>query len=44
MTHLALSETVPDEKGPTVTWGHHVTDTEYRAAHDTLRQEHGPRT
>jgi quercetin dioxygenase-like cupin family protein len=44
MTHLALSETVPDEEGPTVTWGDHVTDTEYRAAHNTLHQEHGPRT
>jgi hypothetical protein len=44
MTHLALSETVPGEEGPTVTWGDHVTDTEYRAANNTLHQEHGPRT
>jgi hypothetical protein len=32
MTHLALSETVPEEEGPTVTWGDHVTDEEYAAA------------
>ena len=44
MTHLALSETVPDEKGPTVTWGHHVTDTEYRAAHDTLLTTHSTKS
>jgi 4-carboxymuconolactone decarboxylase len=35
MTHLALSET-PDEEGPAVTWGDHVTDTEYQAAHQAL--------
>jgi quercetin dioxygenase-like cupin family protein len=32
MIHLALSETVPEEEGPTVTWGDHVTDEEYAAA------------
>ena len=40
MTHLALSETVPDEEGPTVTWGDHVTDDEYRAAHEAVRGDH----
>jgi quercetin dioxygenase-like cupin family protein len=44
MTHLALSESVPDEEGPTVTWGDHVTDTEYWAAHDTLQPKHDPPT
>lgn len=39
MTHLALSETVPEEEGPAVTWSDHVTDTEYRAAHQALRSE-----
>jgi quercetin dioxygenase-like cupin family protein len=37
MTHLALSETIPAEEGPVVTWGDHVTDEEYRAAHDATR-------
>ncbi len=36
MTHLALSETLPEEDGPTVTWGDRVTDAEYAAAHQTL--------
>jgi hypothetical protein len=39
MSHLALSETVPEEEGPAVTWGDHVTDTEYQAAHQALRGE-----
>jgi 4-carboxymuconolactone decarboxylase len=39
MTHLALSETVPDEEGPAVIWRDHVTDTEYQAAHQALRGE-----
>jgi hypothetical protein len=37
MTHLALSETIPAEEGPAVTWGDHVTDEEYGAAHDATR-------
>ncbi|GAA1359975.1 cupin domain-containing protein [Arthrobacter rhombi] len=32
MTHLALSESVPDEKGPAVIWGEHVTDADYQRA------------
>jgi hypothetical protein len=43
MTHLALSETVPDEKGPTVTWGH-TSPTPSTALLTTLHQEPGPRT
>jgi quercetin dioxygenase-like cupin family protein len=39
MTHLALSETPPVEEAPAVTWGDHVTDTEYQAAHQALRGE-----
>ncbi len=39
MTHLALSETDPEEEGPAVTWSDHVTDTEYRAAHQARRSE-----
>jgi hypothetical protein len=39
MTHLALSETIPAEEGPAVTWGDHVTDEEYRAAHEAVRGE-----
>jgi hypothetical protein len=42
MTHLALSETVPDGEGPTVTWGGHVSETEYRAAHEALHEDHAP--
>jgi quercetin dioxygenase-like cupin family protein len=42
MTHLALSET-PEEEGPAVTWGDHVTDTAYQAAHQALRGENTPR-
>jgi len=37
MTHLALSETGAPEDGPAVTWGDHVTDDEYRTAHETIR-------
>ena len=33
MTHLALSESPPDHEDPSVTWGDHVTDDDYRAAH-----------
>lgn len=39
MTHLALSVTVADEDGPAVTWGDHVTDTEYQTAHQSLRDK-----
>jgi quercetin dioxygenase-like cupin family protein len=39
MTHLALSETLPEKEGPAVTWGDHVTDTEYQTAHQALRDE-----
>jgi 4-carboxymuconolactone decarboxylase len=39
MTHLDLAETVPEEEGPGVTWGDHITDTEYEAAHQALRGE-----
>lgn len=39
MTHLALSESVPEEEGPPVTWGDHVTDIEYQAAHQGIRGE-----
>lgn len=42
MTHLALSDMVPEEEGPTVTWGDHVTDTEYAAAHRVLRNANRP--
>jgi hypothetical protein len=37
MTHLALSETLPEEEGPAVTWGDHVIDTDYQTAHQALR-------
>jgi quercetin dioxygenase-like cupin family protein len=36
MTHLALSESIPESEGSTVTWGDHVTDQEYHAAHDAI--------
>jgi quercetin dioxygenase-like cupin family protein len=42
MTHLALTETVPSEEGPPVTWGDHITDIEYRAAHEALRDAEDP--
>lgn len=32
MSHLALSELLPDRDGATVTWGEHVMDEEYRRA------------
>jgi quercetin dioxygenase-like cupin family protein len=37
LTHLALSETVPAEEGPPVTWGEHLTVDEYRAAKNAVR-------
>jgi hypothetical protein len=37
MTHLALSVTPPEEEGPAVTWGEHVTDPEYQTAHQAVR-------
>ena len=30
MTHLSLTEGVPDGKGPETDWGEQVTDAEYR--------------
>jgi quercetin dioxygenase-like cupin family protein len=36
MEHLALSESVPPEDGPTVTWGEHVSDDDYRQAHQSI--------
>jgi hypothetical protein len=43
MTHLALSETAPNE-GPAVTWGDHVSDTEYRAAYEALHEDRASHT
>jgi 4-carboxymuconolactone decarboxylase len=43
MTHLALSETVPEDQGPAVTWGDHVTDAEYQQAHQSLPRPEHPR-
>ena len=36
MAHLALSETIPPDEGAPVTWGDHVTDDEYRTAHEAV--------
>ena len=35
ITQFALSETIPAEEGPPVTWGDYVTGDEYRAADET---------
>jgi quercetin dioxygenase-like cupin family protein len=42
MTHLALSETLPEEEGPAVIWGDHVIDTDYQTAHQALRDASTP--
>lgn len=39
MAHLALSESIPESEGSTVTWGDHVTDQEYQTAHDAIGTE-----
>jgi quercetin dioxygenase-like cupin family protein len=36
MAHLALSEKAPPDEGAPVTWGDHVTDEEYRIAHEAV--------
>ena len=38
MEHLALSESLPTEEGPTVTWGEHVSDTDYHHAHRNFEE------
>jgi quercetin dioxygenase-like cupin family protein len=30
MTHLSITEAVPEGQGPEIDWGQHVTDAEYR--------------
>jgi hypothetical protein len=29
MTHLSITEAVPEDQGPETKWGEHVTDAEY---------------
>lgn len=41
MSHLALSELLPENEGATVTWGEHVTDDEYRRAQELALQHDG---
>lgn len=43
MSHLALSELLPEKDGASVTWGEHVTDEEYRRA-QTLALQHDDET
>ncbi len=40
MEHLALSEDLPPDARPTVTWGEHVTDIEYRNAQQISERNH----
>jgi quercetin dioxygenase-like cupin family protein len=38
MTHLSITEGVPEDQGPETTWGEHLTDAEYRGEQPERRR------